>query len=406
VSLSSVSPALTINSDAYTKLTRLLPKVLTNAVAITDKSWELGALVQSLLEVYNPELTAFGYDASSFAVSIPWDAMKVAISSLYAVDWSGAPSDSKTTGDIGRFLDWSSPTPLQPRPLVGGDGALGDPAALGPSTYLLAQYAGREDVRRLLSMRSKEDYAWAVGNQMAYLSNGIKSSNGTISQREGHFELWADMGYMIPPLPAYIGLATDNIDQIRSGLNQWSLEASALLDPNDHLFRHVHYWDSRYWATGQAWMLGGAMRVIASAHTAGFATQLADQIAPIEEKMAQVFYAIFGKLDSHNLVPNYMNEPNPELSHGDTAGTALIIAAFYRYYLLYPSRINQWALDQADKAFKGVVDKIDESGWVTQVVDPDGTNGFLVYINLATPMQSPEAQAFSGMMWAARTAAG
>jgi hypothetical protein len=128
--------------------------------------------------------------------------MKVAISSLYAVDWSGAPSDSKTTGDIGRFLDWSSPTPLQPRPLVGGDGALGDPAALGPSTYLLAQYAGREDVRRLLSMRSKEDYAWAVGNQMAYLSNGIKSSNGTISQREGHFELWADMGYMIPPLPA------------------------------------------------------------------------------------------------------------------------------------------------------------------------------------------------------------
>jgi rhamnogalacturonyl hydrolase YesR len=101
-----------------------------------------------------------------------------------------------------------------------------------------------------------------------------------------------------------------------------------------------------------------------------------------------------------------MNEPNPELSHGDTAGTALIVAAFYRYYLLYPSRINQWALDQADKAFKGVVDKIDESGWVTQVVDPDGTNGFLVYINLATPMQSPEAQAFSGMMWAARTAAG
>jgi rhamnogalacturonyl hydrolase YesR len=101
-----------------------------------------------------------------------------------------------------------------------------------------------------------------------------------------------------------------------------------------------------------------------------------------------------------------MNDPDPSLSHGDTAGTALIVAAFYRYYLYYPSRINAWALEQADKAFKGVVDKIDDLGWVTQVVDPDGVNGFLVYVNLATPMQSPEAQAFSGMMWAARTAAG
>lgn len=202
VNLSPVTPALTIKSDSYTKLTNLLPRVLTNAVAITDKSWELGALVQAILEVYNPELTSFGYASTAFNTSIPWDAMKVALSSLYATDWSGSPSDARTTGDIQRFLDWSSPTSLQARPLVGGDGALGDPAALGPSTYLLAQFAGRDEVKRLLSMRSKEDYAWAVGNQMAYLNAGIRSDNGTISQREGHFELWADMGYMIPPLPA------------------------------------------------------------------------------------------------------------------------------------------------------------------------------------------------------------
>lgn len=202
VSLAPVTPALTIKSDAYDKLTRLLPRIMTNAVAITDKSWELGALVQALLEVYNPELTSFGYDSPSFNTSIPLAAMQVALSSLYGTDFSGAPSESQTRGDISRFLDWSSPTQLRARPLVGGDGALGDPAAIGPSTYLLAQMAGREDVRKALSMRSKEDYAWAVGNQLAYLNNGIKSDNGTISQREGHFELWADMGYMIPPLPA------------------------------------------------------------------------------------------------------------------------------------------------------------------------------------------------------------
>jgi hypothetical protein len=59
-----------------------------------------------------------------------------------------------------------------------------------------------------------------------------------------------------------LGLATNNIDHIRSGLNQWTLEASALFDPASALYRHVHYWDSRFWATGQAWMLGGAMRVV------------------------------------------------------------------------------------------------------------------------------------------------
>jgi rhamnogalacturonyl hydrolase YesR len=101
-----------------------------------------------------------------------------------------------------------------------------------------------------------------------------------------------------------------------------------------------------------------------------------------------------------------MNDPDAELSYGDSAGTALIVAAFYRYYLYFPSRCNDWLLSQADKAFKGVVDKIGEDGFVTQVVDPDGTNGFLVYPWLSPPMQSPEAQAFSGMMWAARTASG
>lgn len=100
-----------------------------------------------------------------------------------------------------------------------------------------------------------------------------------------------------------------------------------------------------------------------------------------------------------------MNDPDPALSYGDSAGTALIVASFYRFFSYYPDRCNQWLLSQADKAFKGVVDKLGEDGWVTQVVDPDGTNGFLVYPNQNPPMQSPEAQAFSGMMWAARTAA-
>lgn len=41
---------------------------------------------------------------------------------------------------------------------------------------------------------------------------------------------------------------------------------------------------------------------------------------------------------------------------------------------------------------------------MSKVVDPLGSNGFLVYPDNNT-LRSPEGQAFLGMMWAARSAA-
>ena len=96
-----------------------------------------------------------------------------------------------------------------------------------------------------------------------------------------------------------------------------------------------------------------------------------------------------------------MHEPDASLSQGDAAGTALIIASAYRFYTLFPERCNEWFLNQADKGFRGVVDKLDDQGWIHQVVDPDGKDGFIVIPG----MKSPEAQSFTGMMWAARTQA-
>lgn len=397
-----------VRTEEYKKLTQILPKVLANGNKITDKSWELGALVQGILEVYNPELTTFEYDRGGVdGKDIPWNALKVAMSCLYATDFSDAPSDAGVTGDIGDFIAGSdSAHPLHPRPLVGGDGALGDPAANSAGTLLLAQYAARPEVKRLLSMRDKEDYAWAVANQWVYLDHGLKSDNGTISQRESHFELWADMGYMIPPSFAAIGLYKQDTSILRAAVDQWNLESSALFNPDAGLWRHVHYWDSRLWATGQAWMLGGGLRVLTSVLAAGAEGDLARGIKEMEDTLVQALYSVLAQLDQDNLVPNYMHEGDPALAHGDAAGTALIIASAYRFYALFPERCNDWFVAQAEKGFNGVVDKLDDEGWVHQVVDPDGTNGFIVEPYRAEAMQSPEAQAFSGMMWAARTQAG
>lgn len=170
---------------------------------ISNHSWELGAIINSLIEVYNPELSPFDYDPEGCSEP-PWAALQVTCATLANYTWEDSPSTIGVGGDIEDYiLNATSPVPLQLRSLVNGDGSLGDPCAPAPGTWVLAKFADRPDVRERLQLeQSAQDYAWAVGNQLAYLQAGKTSDNGTISQRDGYFELWSDMGYMIPPFPA------------------------------------------------------------------------------------------------------------------------------------------------------------------------------------------------------------
>jgi hypothetical protein len=97
--------------------------------------------------------------------------------------------------------------------------------------------------------------------------------------REGHFQVWSDMGYMIPPFaacesafrspgkilcspPLDLGVTTNSTDLITIALEQFSLESSALLNSSTHLYRHVNDFDPRAWVTGNGWMAMGLMRVV------------------------------------------------------------------------------------------------------------------------------------------------
>lgn len=109
--------------------------------------------------------------------------------------------------------------------------------------------------------------------------------------------------------------------------------------------------------------------------------------------------------------------------HGESASTALVVAAYYRFRKLAPWLTTEEMNRACDRAFDGVMAKVDDAGWMTQVsslqshchhrpdadtsiqvVDPLGSNGFLVYPDNDS-LRSPEGQAFLGMMWAARSAA-
>ncbi|GFZ48818.1 hypothetical protein JCM24511_06567 [Saitozyma sp. JCM 24511] len=421
VNLSSVQPNSAINSAAYHNLSNQLPVILSNAVSTSNHSWELGTLVETLLEVYNPELTPFGWNpnvANCDTSQVPWAALQIILASLYETNWTGAPSSgspgansSSSLQGLANYLNSStSPTALTGATLIDGDGALGDPCSLGSGVWVLAQFCTRDDVRNALGAKSGESYAWAVGNQLQHLESGTRNDNGTISQREGYFELWSDMGFMIPPFPAYLGLSTGNQALLNISLAQWLLESSALLDTTVNIFRHINDWDARLWATGNGWMLYGAVRVLASVQSyssSGSATDnaISSEVAQIQTTLSGVFTALFNQLDNNSLIPDYMNQPNATLAIGDSSGTALTVAAFYRFLsVCSTASVSDSVKSLASKAFDGVVAQIDSNGWLGNVVDPLGTNGWVVYPG--SNIRSPEGQSFVGLMWAARTAAG
>lgn len=369
-------------------------------------SWELGAFTETLLEVYYPQLTPFGWDGRAFdGEDIPWSVLKIAKDAISHYNWTGAPGQ-----DFGKNLpDYlfpdTTPHAHVSQALVGGDGALGDPVSLVPAVWLLARFARQDDVRDKLGLRCPEDYAWAVGNQLDYLFNGPASDNGTISQREAGFEVWSDMGYMIPPSLAYLGLDISDDSLLKKALEQFSLESSAMLDTDQLIYQHIPATDARLWATGNGWMTYGLMRDLASVKMSSFAEDLSSLKSDAEQTIAGVFKALFDQLGEDSLLPDYMLQGNSTLALGDTAGTALSVAAYYRFLEIAPHLTSQDLTAKAEKAFDGVVAKIDDDGWVTHCVDPMGTYGWVVYPEDHS-LHSPEGQAFAAKMWKARTDAG
>lgn len=182
VTLLPLRPNNKIDSASYTNLTKILPTIMTNAIESSTHSWEVGSLVESLLEVYVPKLGPFEFDRTAFAKDVPWAALWVVEAWLAGYDWTGSPGNYNPASvtDLAAYLDYSTtPTPLSPKPLINGDGSLGDPVALGMGVWLLARYAQRSDVRSGLSSGlSSAQLAWACGNQLAYLQQGSASENG------------------------------------------------------------------------------------------------------------------------------------------------------------------------------------------------------------------------------------
>ncbi len=133
-------------------------RVAQRGAELSNHSWEWGAATETLLEVYNPELTVFGRPSTSF------------------------PGNSIPTVQPGEVVSLAFAKQhilLNNVTLQDGEGAAGDPASLGVAAIMIGQ--------------TDKAYKEAAQRQAHHLLFEVpRYSNGAISQREAIPELWAD----------------------------------------------------------------------------------------------------------------------------------------------------------------------------------------------------------------------
>ena len=135
-----------------------IDKVISLAISLPSHSWEFGTAAEALLELYNPSLSVFG--SSPFPVQ----------ASLHVSDIESlAYARSKIV--FGQGVN----------ALADGDGAVGDPASLGVSAWMLGQ---SDD-------ENAGEYVAAADETIQYLMNGApRAPNGAISHRVSVVALW------------------------------------------------------------------------------------------------------------------------------------------------------------------------------------------------------------------------
>jgi len=132
------------------------------AESIPSHSWEFGTASETLLELYDPDISVFGSEPFSLTEQY----LKARRGQIRSLEYA------KSVIVLGTGVNG----------LADGDGAVGDPASLGVSAVLLGQY---------LTPEEGAPYVNASVGEVEYIMNQApRWSNGAISHRVAAPELW------------------------------------------------------------------------------------------------------------------------------------------------------------------------------------------------------------------------
>ncbi|KAG9075342.1 hypothetical protein FS749_012997 [Ceratobasidium sp. UAMH 11750] len=345
--LQSIAHALPLNNRAggpFLLPSTQLSSVEARMLELAKGSWELGTATQSMLEYEYPSLSVFGKSAIPPPSRLPkgQDATKV----LAITD---------------RVVQIRPPGVLSFMP----DQAAGDPPSLGVS-ILLANYTTRS-----LASTNSSAYDAAITDQLNYiLTRAPRAPNGAISHRADQVQLWSDSVYMVPPFLAYFGALHGDIGIIRTAYDQIRLYRDLLFDGTVGLWRHIvlgNGEDTGHWSTGNAWVAGGILRVLATISGSSLSAQLVAEQGNLEGWALEIIQNIWKYQQPNGTLLNYATEST---TFADTASTALLAATTYRLATRLPKTNLTFALAAASKARTLVAQSIDANGWLTNVVDP------------------------------------
>ncbi|KAI0082602.1 Six-hairpin glycosidase [Panus rudis PR-1116 ss-1] len=345
-----------------------LTKVRSNLMQVANHSWELGTEAETLLELDAPSFSVFSRSLRQPPTRTVANSSVSNVISLAQKIVESKPTDSL--------------------PLIDGDGAVGDPASLGVPV-LLANWT-RTNI-------SDDRFSVAAGGQLDYLlHHAPRNWDGAISHRADQVQLWADFVYMAPPFIAYFGALSDGEEAkslIQIAYDQCRLYRDNLRDADAGLWRHIvlgNWQDNTHWGTGNAWAAAGMLRVLETIRRSPVSREFEPEKANLTTWIQEIINNTWTHQQNNGTLLNTLDDPT---SFADSSSTALLAATTYRMAVVTKDLSH---IPAANKAFRLIMDSIDEDGWLINTVDP------MTFNTTSRPGEhSPEGQAFVLLLHAA-----
>ena len=342
----------------------LISAVLAKGIEVATHSWEYGTVFEAILEWEYPNLSIWNKPFTPGGDTIP------------VLD----VSKNRALSYVKPFIRTDNIT------LVDGDGAAGDPAALGIPALLIGKTPGNTA------------YYTAAVRQEQHLVNTVpRWPNGAISHREAYPELWADFIYMVPPFLAYYGVAEQDLATLKEAARQCELYRDVLIT-DDKPWLHIvgdHVSDEQLWSSSNGWAAAGMARVLATMQNSKYKSQTKTQQASLTSMIKGILDgAIKFDTDASGLLRNYLNDTT---WFGEISGTSLLAATALRMAELQPSVFKKGYTEWAVKKMDIVDKKIDaQTGIVAPAVNPLNWHDREPYVD-----GSPEGQSFVVLLHAA-----
>ncbi|QRV73015.1 glycoside hydrolase family 88 protein [Ceratobasidium sp. AG-Ba] len=339
-------------------------------------SWEQGVASDAMAELDYPEYSVYGFDDNMKPYSYPCPAAARKREPLFVMQFGlSAAVRQSPDGRLSQEIN------------DGQDGAALDGASSGIAVLI-----------GVLFRNSHSDYlAAAAKRQMDYLMYTVpRTHTGAISHRAATRSYWADAVYVGFPFIASYGAVYRNETLLFEAYNNCRLYRDALQNKTTGLWSHIYnddagkFDDAGQWATGNAWAAKGMLNIATIIEKAKLGNMTA-QVQDLKSWVKEILNGTFARLDSDNLVPNYMEKIGND-TFGDAAASSMLAATAFRAATIWPAEFTQY-VDPANKIKDTVIGNIDDLGLLKPIVNPLSWH--------EVGILGTESQAFGIMMYAA-----